>query len=224
MALPKIFDIKDINLLLEQNASPPYGERNAALIVCAAGWGLTLLEMSKVRNMDVIAPSGELYRIWVLPEHLAFNGEAREVHTQGVVFELLEKYIEVKKSKQLQKTNTFDYRGLQDTDKLFLNDHNEPYKIDRRDGNKSHARGIMSQFKKMIDNTKINGATPSSFRESFINLMFEEGVSHGELMKLTGIKQKKTLDKKLRQHERELSQALSTVFARVKLPDHLSNT
>lgn len=224
MALPKIFDLKDIDHLLEQNSMPPHGRRNAALIACGVGWGLTLLEMSKVRNVDVMSPCGELYRIWVLPAHIAFNGKPREIITKGIVFGLLDKYINIKKSRKLQESNTFDYRCLLDTGELFLNDNNEPYKIDKREGNKSHARGIMSQFKKMIENTGINGATPSSFRESFINLMFEQGVSHGELMKATGIKQKKTIDKKLRQHERELTQALDSVFSRVKLPENLFDT
>ena len=44
MAVERIFDESDVSEILEQNAAPPLGSRNAALIMGAVYWGLTPLE------------------------------------------------------------------------------------------------------------------------------------------------------------------------------------
>lgn len=40
-------------------------------------------------------------------------------------------------------------------------------------------------------------------------------------MKVSGIKQKRTLERKVRPHERELEAVLSKLYSRVKMPDNL---
>jgi hypothetical protein len=62
-----------------------------------------------------------------------------------VLFLSCYKNILILRNQKNYKKNTFDYCGLLDTGAIFLNDNKEPYKIDKREGNKSHARGIMSQ-------------------------------------------------------------------------------
>lgn len=220
MPSDKIFNIDDINHLIEQNCNDDFAPRNAALIACGVSWGLTLLEASGLRNKDVIDPSGEFYTVWQLPKHIAFNGEPRELQSRDNLIPFLDRYIDFKTARSLQKSNTFDYKGLDGDASFFVNDKGLPFAIDVRDG-KSHARGIMTQYKKMIGRTNLYGATPSSFRDSFINLMHENGLNYVELMKVTGIRQKKTLDRIIRPHEKELSQVINKAFSRVILPKHL---
>lgn len=73
----------------------------------------------------------------------------------------------------------------------------------------------------MIGRTSLYGAIPASFRDSFVKGFYENGAGWSDLMKATGIKQKRTLEKKVRPHERELEKVLSSLFSRVKLPEHL---
>lgn len=47
--------------------------------------------MLSVKN--VIAENGEFYRIWILPEHSAYNGEPRECYTEEHVLPFFEGYI-----------------------------------------------------------------------------------------------------------------------------------
>jgi len=74
------------------------------------------------------------------------------------------------------------------------------------------------QLKQMIKRTNLHGATPSSFRDSFVKDMYENGCQWKELMAITGIKQKRTLEKKIRPQEAELEDVFRKIFSRVKNP------
>ena len=73
----------------------------------------------------------------------------------------------------------------------------------------------------MTAKTSLYGATPKSFRDSFIKGMYDSGCGWSDLKKITGIKQKRTLENKVRPHERELEQVLTNLFSRVKMPKTL---
>lgn len=224
MAVERIFDEADVSELLEQNAAPPFGPRNAALIMGGVYWGLTPLELSLVSTEDVMAPSGDLYRIWVLPKHAAFNGEAREVGTEDHILPFFEKYIDFRLSKGWGlSSNLHSHRGLAPDSKFFLNDQGERYKPTERKGKPGsyQPRSMVEQLKRIIGRTSLYGATPGSFRDSYIKGMYEAGVHWGDLMKASGIKQKRTLERKVRPHERELEEVLKSLFSRVKMPDAL---
>ena len=90
MATEILFSKDDINVLLANNAAPPHGRRNAALLIGAVYWGLPPYELSLVSVQDVMSESGELLRIWVLPTHVAYNGESREVRTEDHVLPFFE--------------------------------------------------------------------------------------------------------------------------------------
>lgn len=222
MAVERIFDEVDIQELLEQNALPPHGPRNAGLIVGGCFWGLTPLELCLVSTEDVLAPSGEFYRIWVLPNHASFNGEAREIHTEDHVVPFLEKYVEYRLSKGWGlSTNLHSHSGLKPDSKFFLNDQGEPYKLtERKDKPGAYQpRTMNEQLKRMIGRTSLHGATPASFRDSFIKGLYQCGAGWKDLMKASGIKQKRTLEKKVRPHERELESVLKNLFSRVRMPE-----
>jgi len=224
MPMERIFDEADVQELLEQNAIPPYGARNAALIMGGVYWGLTPLELCLTSIEHVISPSGELYRIWVLPNHAAFNGEAREIRTENHILPFFEKYIELRLSKKWElSTNLNSHRGLKPDSKFFLNDQGERYKpIKRKDKPDSYQpRSMSEQLKRMIGRTDLDGATPASFRDSYIKGLYEGGAGWSALMTASGIKQKRTLEKKVRPHERELEDVLKGLFSQVKAPKSL---
>jgi len=222
MAVERIFDEADLNQLIEQNAAHPYGRRNAALIFGGVYWGLTPLEASQIELENVIAPSGDFYRVWVLPAHFAFNGEAREIHTGDHILPFFEKYAELRQEKEWGLSNLKSHRSLAPDSKFFLNDSGEPYKVTaRKAGSGSYQpRSMNEQLKRMIGRTDLYGATPASFRDSFIKGMYDKGCGWTELKKVSGIKQKRTLEKKVRPHERELENVLKSLYSRVKMPDN----
>lgn len=221
MAAERIFDEVDVQELLEQNAAPPFGARNAALILGGVYWGLTPLELCLVSTEDVLAPNGEFYRVWVLPKHASFNGAAREVHTADHVLPFFERYVDLRKGQNWALSlNLHTHRGLSPSSRFFLNDRGEPYKPTERKNKPGsyQPRAMLEQLKRMIDRTGLYGATPASYRDSFIKGMFDNGAGWSDLMKVTGIKQKRTLEKKVRPHERELEAVLANLFSRVKMP------
>lgn len=230
MALERIFDVDDVNHLLEQNAAPPYGSRNAALIMGGVYWGLTPLELSQITVEDVIAPNGEFYRVWVLPHEFSFNKESREVHTEDHILQFFERYVDFRIEQNWKLSNLNSHRGIDPKSKFFLNDKSEDYALTKRkskpgEENKPASyqpRSMNEQLKRMIARTSLYGATPASFRDSFVKGLYDNGAGWSDLMKVTGIKQKRTLEKKVRPHERELESVLKGLFSRVKMPEHLT--
>lgn len=224
MAVERVFDEKDVQELIDQNSAPPFGARNATLVLGGVYWGLAPIELCLVSTEDVIAPNGEFYRVWVLPAHASFNGEAREIHTADHVLPFFEKYAELRTNQVWGlSSNLHSHRGLSPTSMFFLNDRGEPYKPTERKGKPGsfQPRSMVEQLKRMIGRTGLYGATPASFRDSFIKGMYESGAGWSDLMLVTGIKQKRTLEKKVRPHERQLEAVLAKLFARVKMPQHL---
>ena len=112
MPVERFFDEADVTELLEQNASPPWGHRNAALIMGGVYWGLTALELSRVSVEDVMASNGSFYRAWVLPECHSYSGEAREIHTKDHVLPFFENYIDFRLEKKWLLSNLHSHRGL----------------------------------------------------------------------------------------------------------------
>lgn len=221
MAVERIFNESDIDRLLQKNAASPYGRRNAALILGGVYWGLTPLEASQVEIDNVMAANGELYKVWRLPAHFSYNGEAREIHTEDHILPFFEKYLELRREREWGLSSLISYRSLAPDSKFFLNDSGEPYKLTPRkaDSGGYQPRSMNEQLKRMIARSDLSGATPSSFRNSFIKGMYENGCGWTELKKITGIKQKRTLEKKVRPRKHELKKVLRSLYSHVKIPD-----
>ena len=220
MATERLFTESDIQQLLDNNAAPPFGRRNAALIMGAVYWGLTSYELSMLSVKDVLAEDGEFLRIWVLPGHVASNGTPRECHTEDHVLPFFEGYVAWRLAQGVGVSNLSAYREISPESKFFLNDRGEPYKLSpRKAGSKEfQPRSMNEQLKRMIKKTGLHGATPSSFRDSFVRGLYENGCGWKDLMAVTGIKQKRTLERKVRPQEAELEKVFNSLFSRVKNP------
>lgn len=222
MPVERLLDQKDIVELLEQNAAPPYGPRNASLILGGVCWGLTPLELSRITTETVLAPCGEFYRIWTIPVDESFNGEEREIFTEDHLVPFFQRYVDLRLSMEWKTTkHKGSFQGLNPKSKFFLNDSGEPYGVIRTKAGYEQAKSVSDQIRRMINRTKLYGATPASLRDSYIKMMYEAGCGWKELMKVSGIKHKRTLLNKVRPHERELEQLIGTIFSRVKMPESL---
>ena len=219
MPIDKLFSESELQELLDMNAAPPHGQRNAALIIGAVYWGLTPIELSRLKVRDVLHKGGQFYRIWTLPADTAYNGEARELHTENHVLPFFEAYMDRRAASGMVASKN-DYRGLDPDDCFFLNDRGTEFSLSpRKKGEKpSQPVSMNSKLKQLIGNARIKGATPSTFRDTFVKNMYEAGCGYAELMKVSGIKGKDTLDRKVRPHQRELEEVFKTLFSRVKVP------
>jgi len=112
MTVERLFDYTDIQELLDKNAEPKFGRRNAAIIIAGSCWGLSSQELSLLDLKTVLANNGELYRIWVLPEHIAQNGEAREIRTEDHLLSFFENYIQLRISYEWGISNLSSFKGL----------------------------------------------------------------------------------------------------------------
>jgi len=220
MATERLFTESDIQQLLDTNAAPPFGYRNVALIMGAVYWGLTPYELSMLSIRDVIAESGEFYRIWVLPAYSSYNGEQRECYTEDHVLPFFAGYVEWRIKEGLAVSNIPAHKGISPDSKFFLNDRGEAYKLSlRKKGSDEYQpRSMNEQLKRLIQKAELLGATPSSFRDSFVRGLYENGCGWKDLMSVTGIKQKRTLERKIRPQEAELDKVFRTLFSRVKNP------
>lgn len=223
MSVNCIFDESDIQELINKNSSSTFGARNAALIMGGVYWGLTPLEQCRVKVEDVLAPDGQLYSKWMLPALSSYNGEEREIHTSDHIAPFFEKYIEMRLDQGWALSNFDTHRGLSPTSYFFLNDSAKQYKPTERKGMSGgyQPRSMIEQLKRMIARTEIEGATASTYRDSFIKAMYESGSGWSDLMKVSGIKQKRTLERKVRPHKCDLKSVVTKLYSRVKLPDNL---
>jgi integrase len=219
MPVEKLFSESELQELLDMNAAPPHGQRNAALIIGAVYWGLSPIELSRLKVGDVMDKGGQFYRIWTLPAEAAYNGEPRELHTEKHVLPFFEAYMD-QRTKNQSNSGSADFRGIAPESYFFLNDRGTEFSLSpRKKGEKgTQPVSMNNKLKQLIANTRIKGATPSTFRDTFIKNMYEAGCRYAELMKVSGIKGKDTLDRKIRPHQRELEDVFKTLFSRVKVP------
>ncbi len=220
MAVEKLFTEQELQLLLDMNSKPPHGQRSCALIMGAVYWGLTPSELSLLQLQHVMSQSGEFYRIWTLPASVAYNGEARELRTEDHVLPFFEAYMDKRMELKLHLSNKAWYRHSDPESHFFLNDRGDSFKLSPRKKGSSDYQPVSmnSKLKQLIANTSIQGAKPSTFRDTFIKNMYEAGCGYKELMAVSGIKGKETLDRKIRPHEREIEEVFKTIYGRVKVP------
>lgn len=223
MASDLILTDEDINHLLDKNSLGPLGARNAALIMGAVSWGITPLEMCRITTKELMSPEGEFFRIWEISNKSSFNGETRTLYTSTNLMLFLNRYVEFRISNHWLLSDDTTHITLDPDEKFFLNDQGEPYKETPRKNspNSFQPRSMNEQLKRMIARTQLVGATPSSFRDSFIKNLYEKGCSFDELMLVTGIKQKRTLETKVRPRQTNLEEALNNIFSQVRFPDVL---
>lgn len=220
MPIERLFNDSDVQRLINMNAAPPFGKRNAALIMASVYWGLMPTESSLLRLEDVMDQSGEFSRIWVLPESAAYNGEARELHTENHVLPFFEEYMAWRLSEGWGLSNKSWYRGSDPKSFFFLNDRGQPFKLSpRKKGSSDYQpRAMQSKLKAFIDNAGIEGVTVSTYRDSWVKTMYDNGCHYKELMRVSGIKQKETIDRKTRPAIQDLDKVFKDVYSRVRVP------
>lgn len=163
--------------------------------------------------------SGEFFRIWTLPSSTAYNGEARELHTEDQALPFFEQYMGWRVSEGLYASNQAWFQGSDPRSHVFLNDCGEPYKLSlRKKGSSDYpARAMSAKLKSYISKAGIEGATVSTYRDSWVKAMFDHGCHYKDLMRVSGIKQRETLDRKVRPQIQDLDKVFKNVFARVRV-------
>jgi integrase len=221
MPIERLFNESDVQRLINMNAVPPFGRRNSCLIIAAVYWGLTPSELSLLRLEDVMDQSGEFFRIWTLPSSTAYNGDERELHTDEHVLPFFEQYMEWRASERLYASNQSWYRGSDPKSHLFLNDRGEPFKLSlRKKGSTEYQPRVMnSKLKSFIEKAGIEGATVATFRDSWIKAMYDHGCHHKDLMRVSGIKQKETIDRKTRPAIQDLEKVFKDIYSRVRVAE-----
>lgn len=221
MPLEVTFSQDDIQTIIDANNSPQFGPRNKALIICASYWGLDRKEICQLPLNALMSESGSWYKRWVLPEEFSFHGEARELCTADHVIPALDVYVDWLKSKEVGGSNLHTYRQLDGEMKFIVNDNYKPFALTKRkkplnDGAVSYqTRALDDKLKGFILNAGIQGARVSTFRDSWVKMMYDNGCGYNELKSVSGIKTKSTLDAKIRPLERELQQIFNSVFSRI---------
>lgn len=219
MPAEKLFNESDVQRLIDANSAPPFGKRNAALIMGAIYWGLTPTELSLLRLEDVMDQSGEFFRIWTLPATTAYNGDARELHTSDHALPFFEQYMDWRASEGLFASNQPSYRGSDPKSHFFLNDRGAPFKLSpRKKGSSDYQpRTMNAKLKSFISKAGLEGATVSTFRDSWIKAMFDHGCGYKDLMFVSGIKQRETISRKTRPAAQDLEKVFRDIYSRVKV-------
>lgn len=220
MTLRRLLDERDVQKILDKNSALPFGRRNAALIMGVVYWGLTMYELSMLDVKDVVEEDGKLYKIWILPAHNSFNGEAREIRTEDHVAPFFEGWIRLRLKKRWGLRNISTYQGLDPHSKFFLNDGGQPYvpSNEKKLVWQFQSQTLTEHFRRMIWKAGIYNATPSDLRDSQINMMYENGCGVSELMKVSGIKKKTIIEDIIKPEREDIDDVYEKIFSEVKCP------
>ncbi|UYM16312.1 site-specific integrase [Endozoicomonas euniceicola] len=214
MPVNKFFTEIEIKELIFKNSTLPFGYRNAALILGAVYWGLTPSELSLLRLKDVMHEEGVFYKAWIVPESIAYNGFARELQTSDKILPFFEKYMKWRSSFNIFPSSSHLFRHSQGQSPFFINDIYRAYKLSpSKTGNPdSQAKSMSNKLMQLIGNANINGATPSTFRDTFVREMYKKGCQYNELKLVSGIRKKETIDRKISPNEIELCNIYQSIF------------
>lgn len=221
MPIQKIFNNADIQELIDNNSKGDFRLRNSALIIAASYWGLTRTEICLMPLDALMCSTGEFYSEWYVPPEIAFNGKARVLYTSDSVAELLDRYVDWLVERKVCKSNLYTFRQLQPDMKFFVNDNLAPFALTKSskrlvDGGVSYkTRTLDDKLKGFITNTSIQGATVSTFRDSWVKNMYDNGCRHRDLQDISGFVRKSTIDAKIRPFESELQGVFNKVFSRI---------
>jgi len=215
MPIERILSESDIKKVVKANSKPPFAIRNKALVLVSTYWLLSPIEASELRIEDVMDKDGQFYRIWVLPDYVAQNGEAREIRTSDHIAKLMQDYIEWWVANCLYESGKKAYQGRDPKAPFVLNDNYEKYALSKRD--KDGATGFLpvalnKKLNSLLENAGMVGCSASSFRDSGIKLLFDNGARYNDIRDFSGIKTKKSLDAKIRPHEAELESVMNGLF------------
>lgn len=217
MPIERILSEDDINKVIKANGKPPFAIRNKAIVLGSTYWLLTAYELSELRLEDVMDKSGIFLPVWVLPDYVAQNGEARELRTSKHIIKIMQEYIDWWKANGLYQTGKKAYQGCDPKAPFILNDNFEKYALSKREKGGANVLPIAlnKKLNALLETAGIKGCTPSSFRDSGIKMFYDNGCRYNDLKDFTGIKTKKSLDNKIRPHEAELESVMNGLFRNV---------
>lgn len=217
MPIEKVLSESDIKKIIQANSQPPFALRNKVLVIGSTYWLLTPIELCELRLEDIMDKDGSFYKIWVLPDYVAQNGTSRELRTSDHIAKVLQQYIDWWKANGLYQSGREAYQGCDPKAHLILNDNYEKYSLSKRGRNGTGYLPIAlnKKLNTMLETAGMKGCTASSLRDSGIKLMWDKGAHYKDLMELTGIKTKKSLDSKIRPHEAELESVVNNVFRNI---------
>ncbi|MFT5715977.1 MAG: hypothetical protein ACI9T7_000150 [Oleiphilaceae bacterium] len=214
MPIERILSENDIKKVIKANAKPPFKLRNKALVLVSTYWLLTPVEVSELRIEDVMDKDGQFYRIWVLPDYVAQNGDAREIRTSDHIATIMQDYIDWWVANGLYESGKKAYQGRDPKAPFIVNDNYEKYALSSRvkSGTGVLPVALNKKLNSLLENTGMKGCSASSFRDSGIKLFYDHGARYNDLRDFTGIKTKKSLDGKIRPHETELTSVMNDLF------------
>jgi integrase len=217
MPIEKILSEKDIEKIIKANSKPPFAIRNKVLVLGSAYWVLTPVELSELRLEDVMDKNGQFYKVWILPDYVAQNNEARELHTSDHIAEIMQGYIDWWKANGLYQTAKVAYQGCDPKAPFILNDNYEKYALSSREKGAAGSLPVAlnKKLNSLLETAGMKGCSASNFRDSGIKLIWDNGAHYNDVKDFTGIKTKKSLDSKIRPHEAELESVMNGLFRNV---------
>lgn len=218
MPLTKIFTEKEIQRIFDANSQDDFKYRNRALIVGVGYWGLTKAEICDLSINSVLAPDGQWRLKWDLPSDISFTGEVRRLFTPDHIVPALDDYAKWLSQYESYQGIGGEFLNLQPSKKFFVNDNGDPFaKTEREKGTKKYTtRSLDEKLKLFIQRAKIQGATPNTFRDTWIKNLYDGGAKMPELLAITGYRDKRAIESRILPSEQELEVIANGLFGRVK--------
>lgn len=223
--LKQIFTTDDIDSLLNTACVGKNELKDRFLISQLAYVPLSLVEHNHLKIHNILNERGEVCSKWVLPAAYSRNNEDRTIEVPEVYCEALELYLDWYLMQDLPceyRHNLNTFRGLSERAPVLLNDRFTEYAMSERvmkKGVNKQPISLRTKVNKLLDRAGLDWATAKTFENSLI-IHLARDVDHGVVAELFGFKSRKIVTDKVNGCLLQLSDAINSVYSRIKVKGH----
>lgn len=223
--LRQIFVDSDIDSLLNTACTGKFAVKDRYLIAQLTYVPLSLTEHNLLRLHQLISDKGEVYRKWVLPAAYSRSKKDRVIEVPEVFCQALETYLAWYEQQELPpkfRHNLGTHRGFSEFAPSLLNDRLNEYAMSHRavmSGINKQPTNLRTKVNTLLKKAGLDWATAKTFEDSLI-IHLAKNVDHGVVADLFGYSTRKIVTDKYNGNLLQLSDAINSVYARIKVTGH----
>jgi integrase len=165
--------------------------RDVALVFALFGTGATPLEIAQLNIRDYLQADGDVRRLSLIREEIAFNGSPRPLTWTEKVIDAVEDYLQHRATKRQGLHGASDYRGFDPNSALFLTEGGTAFQIKTINCGKAQhhlCHSLLDLYRRIFLRSGVAGASTRSARRTIAYKLSMRGATEEEIGKALGIK------------------------------------
>jgi hypothetical protein len=221
MSLFHIFSDSHLNQLIDVNNNGKHKVKNEYLINQLAYLPLSLIEHNQLKVWDLINSNGQVCSKIVVPLEYSKHDEERVIELPEKFCISVENYLNWYSEQKIPteyKQDLNSYRGFSSEAPMLLNDQFNAYALSTTKtstGVRTQASNLRNKVRKLLDNAGFEWATFSTFSDSLIVYIHQNGCEINQIVKMFNFRSRETVLSRISGNIVTLGDALNKVYSRV---------